>query len=58
MCTELTSYAYTVGIVVDYLIIAYCMCTHVFAILSMLCDNSLNPLQYANDDWQGNKRFC
>ena len=45
MCTELTSCAYTVVIVVRYLIIAHCMCTHVFAILSMLCDSSLNPLQ-------------
>ena len=34
MCTELTSYAYTVVIVVGYLIIAHCMHTHVFAILT------------------------
>ena len=35
MCTELTSYAYTVVIVVGYLIIAHCMRTHaIFAILT------------------------
>ena len=45
MYTELISYAYTVVIVVGYVIIAHCMRMHVFTILSTLSDSSLNPLQ-------------
>ena len=41
---ELISYACTIVIVVGYLIIAHCMRMHIFAILSTLCDSSLNPL--------------